>query len=338
MFEALVTLCLTGEPDVCRDALLPGVEASTLAGCEAKLGEVTVPEGAWEAGAPFCAPRGLVLDFEEVAPNLWVHMGAIAEPDRENLGDVANIAFVVGEDSVAVVDSGSARWIGEATWRGIRAVTELPVSHVVLTHMHPDHVFGATAFRGAKVVGHSGLKRALADRGGNYVESLEALIGPEAFLGSGVPTVTVAVSEAIEIDLGQVRIELTPWPRAHTGTDITVRVGDVLIAGDVIFDRHTPALDGSVLGWLEALDTLEGQGGQVVPGHGGPVMPMAEALGPMRRYLEVLRDDTRAALAAGERLGEAVEHIAESEAGAWELFDAYNKRNATVAFTELEWE
>ncbi|MFY0632762.1 MAG: quinoprotein relay system zinc metallohydrolase 2 [Vannielia sp.] len=338
MFEALVTLCLLSDPAICRDALLPGAEAATMEACEARLDRLAVPEGAWSAGAPFCAPVGAALAFEEVAPGIFVHVGAVAEPDGENLGDVSNIAFVVGREAVAVIDSGSARWIGEATWRAVREVTDLPVHHVILTHMHPDHVFGASVFAGAEVVGHEGLARALADRAGNYAESLEGLIGGQGFLGSRVPEVGVVVSGVGEIDLGQITLELTAWPRAHTGTDLTVRVGDVVIAGDLVFDTHTPALDGSVLGWLEVLERLEGQGARVVPGHGRAVMEMGAALGPMRRYLAVLRDDTRAAIAAGERLGEAVAQVAGSEAAHWALFDAYNKRNATVAFTELEWE
>jgi hypothetical protein len=58
----------------------------------------------------------------------------------------------------------------------------------------------------------------------------------------------------------------------------------------------------------------------------------------MLRYLEVLERDTRAAIAAGARLGDAVETIAQSEAGHWSLFEVHNPRNATVAFTALEWE
>jgi len=340
MFEVLVTLCLAAEPTVCRDALLPGGEAATLDACEAGLAEAVMPEGAWEAGAPFCAEAGAALLFAEVAPGIYVHEGAIAEPDAENRGDVANIAFVVGAERVAVIDSGSARWIGEGVWRAVRAETDLPVSHVILTHMHPDHVFGATALEGAELVAHAGLPRALADRAGNYLESLAGSIGARAFSGSVAPEVTLAVEAPMELDLGGRVLSLTPWPRAHTGTDLTVTDAETgtVIAGDLVFDRHAPALDGSVLGWLEVLEALEGQGDRVVPGHGGPMLEMRAALGPMRRYLEALRDDTRAAIAAGERLGDAVEHIAESEAERWELFEVYNPRNATVAFTELEWE
>ena len=87
-----------------------------------------------------------------------------------------------------------------------------------------------------------------------------------------------------------------------------------------------------------ALAELEGQGTHVVPGHGDPLLPWPEGGTALKRYLDTLARETRAAIDAGERLGEAVKHIAESERDAWELFDAYNPRNATLAFTELEWE
>ena len=77
---------------------------------------------------------------------------------------------------------------------------------------------------------------------------------------------------------------------------------------------------------------------QIVPGHGGPVLAWPDGGADQVRYLSVLERDTRAAIDAGTRMGEAVEQIAQSEAGNWDLFQAYNPRNATVAFTELEWE
>jgi len=175
MFEAIVTLCLAGGTP-CRDQLLPGYEAATEAACQERLA-ARPPD---REGEPRCAAAGPPLDFEEVAPGVHVHRGAIEEPDAVNGGDVSNLGFVVGDRAVAVVDTGGARWIGEGTWRAIRARTDLPVTHVILTHMHPDHVLGAGVFEaaGAELVGHAALERALADRAGNYLESFGALIGP----------------------------------------------------------------------------------------------------------------------------------------------------------------
>lgn len=349
MFEAVLTLCLATATEVCRPVLLPGYEAATAAGCHEKLAaRPAAPAARWREdlvphGAPACQPAGAALSFAEQAPGLFVHKGAVAEADRRNGGDISNIAFIIGAQSVAVIDSGSARWIGEAVWRAIRARTDLPVSHIVLTHMHPDHVFGASVFEaaGAQVVGHAALGRALADRQANYLESLATLIGPERLIGTAPVPVDIPVSGQTEIDLGGRVLVLKAWPQAHTGTDLTVldRATQTLVAGDLVFDGHVPALDGSVTGWRIVLEEL-GQvpAVQLVPGHGGPLLPWPAGDDNTLRYLDVLARDTRAALDAGIRLGPAVTQIAQQEREHWQLFEAFNARNATVAYTELEWE
>ncbi|WP_299964123.1 quinoprotein relay system zinc metallohydrolase 2 [uncultured Roseobacter sp.] len=347
MLEAIITLCLGLSEGPCRDHLLPGYEAPTQAACEAALiarpPDLTVFGDLVARGAPHCAPVGVALDVAQVAPGVFVHRGAIAEPDAENRGDMANLGFVVGAQSVAVIDTGTARWIGEALWRAVRVQTDKPVSHVVLTHMHPDHVLGAGPFAeaGAAVVGHADLARALADRQANYHESLGRLLGAEVMLGTRAVAVDVPVAETLEIDLGARALQLRAWPAAHTGTDLTVLDAGTgtLFTGDLIFDLHTPALDGRLRGWRAVLQQMQDMDvAQVVPGHGGPVLDWPGGAADMARYLGVLEADTRAAIDAGQRLGEAVESIAASEAGQWQLFEAYNPRNATVAFTELEWE
>lgn len=341
MFEAIATICLTLAPSACHDRLLPGFEAPAEAGCLALLAAAppSLPDG---ASAPRCAPAGPALPVVEVAPGVFVHEGQIAEPDTDNRGDVANLGFVLGAQSVAVIDTGSARWIGEALWRAIRAETALPVSHVILTHMHPDHVFGVAplAEAGAAVVGHSALPRALADRRESYSDSLTRLIGAH-FLGSDLADLDMPVTDRMEIDLGGRSLALTAWPLAHTGTDVTVldEATGTLFAGDLLFDRQTPALDGSLRGWRAVMEELAAiPAERVVPGHGGPALPWPEGGERQARYLEVLERDARAAIERGERLGDAVQTIAASEAPQWELFEVYNPRNATVAFTELEWE
>lgn len=344
MFEAVVLVCLSLSGDICRHQLIPGYEAQTKPACEAALAKrPPVSTELGQAGDPVCQALGPALAFEEVAPGVFAHLGAVEEPNGSNLGDVANIGFVIGSDSVAVIDSGSARWIGEAIWRAIRARTDKPVNHVILTHMHPDHVLGASvlAEAGAEVVGHTRLARALADRQENYRESLSRLIGEAGFLGTVSTAVARTVTDRTKIDLGDRVLELRAWPLAHTGSDVTVldQQSGTLFTGDLVFHQHTPALDGELLGWRVVLQILMASDAlQVVPGHGGPVLPWPQGGEDLKRYLATLERDTRAAVDAGERLGDAITHIADSEAPQWDLFDAYNPRNATVAFTELEWE
>ena len=336
MFEAVVAVCLELAAGPCRDQLVPGFEAATRRGCEALL-------AADPRADARCVPAGEALAVEEVAPGVFVHIGQIAEPDTRNRGDVSNMGFVIGAESVAVIDTGSARWLGEGLWRAIRAETDAPVRHVILTHMHPDHVFGASVFAeaGADIVGHDGLPRALADRQANYLESLAALIGPAAFIGTRAEPVDVTVSRTLEINLGGRALQVQAWPAAHTHADVTVTddTSGILFAGDLIFHRHAPALDGRLRGWQAVLAQMEAlEISHVVPGHGGPLLDWPAGAAAQRDYLKTLAEDTKAAIAKGQRLGDAVKTIAASEALKWELFEAYNPRNATVAFTELEWE
>ncbi|WP_257884309.1 quinoprotein relay system zinc metallohydrolase 2 [Sulfitobacter sp. CW3] len=347
VFEAIVSLCLTLGDGPCRDQLLPGHEALTREACIASLA-ASVPslasfDGMGVLSEPTCKPIGTALDVTEVAPGVFVHMGLIEEPDADNRGDVANLGFIIGTNGVAVIDTGAARWMGEALWRAIRQRTDRPVTHVVLTHMHPDHALGAAPFAaaGAQIIGHANLPRALSDRQANYLESLDRLIGVATFIGTQTVPIDQLVQDRHDIDLGGRVFELRAWPLAHTAADLTVldKTTQTLFAGDLVFHRHTPALDGSLMGWqavLAELQTMELA--RLIPGHGGPALDWPQGVAAMERYLNLLETDTRAAIEVGTRLGDAVETIAQGEAPYWELFDAYNPRNATGAFTELEWD
>jgi alkyl sulfatase BDS1-like metallo-beta-lactamase superfamily hydrolase len=60
------------------------------------------------------------------------------------LAGFGNTTFIVGEDTVAVVDPGMFA-SGPRVVRELRAITELPVRYVIYTHGHYDHAFGTPA-------------------------------------------------------------------------------------------------------------------------------------------------------------------------------------------------
>jgi len=105
-----------------------------------------------------------------------------------------------------------------------------------------------------------------------------------------------------------------------------------------VFIGHVPIVDGSLRGWLGVLDRLAAlPARQVVPGH-GPVTPWPSALANQRRYLQRLDADVRGLIARGVPLKAAAETAAAAERPRWQLFDDYNARNATAAYSEIEWE
>jgi quinoprotein relay system zinc metallohydrolase 2 len=285
---------------------------------------------------------GGVFRLEEIAPGVFAHQGETALMTRDNLGGIANLGAIVGEEAIAVVDTGGSLIQGQAFLEALREKTQKPIRYVINTHAHPDHVFGNAAFAGPGVafVGHKNLPRALAARGEHYLAAFRATMG-DALDGVTIVAPTLTVADSLALDLGGREIELTAWRTAHSEADLTVldRKSGTLFAGDLLFLQHVPVVDGSLLGFLDVADRLAAiKAERVVPGHGPMVAPWPKALDDERAYLTRLTADLRAAIKKGESVREAAAAAAGDEKSKWRLFEDYNARNATAGFAELEWE
>lgn len=280
------------------------------------------------------------LPVTAVADGIYVHRGAHADIDDPARGDSANIGFIVGENCVAVIDTGGSLATGRALRATISATTATPVCYVINTHVHFDHVLGNAAFADDDVqfIGHENLAQAMvANRDFFAAEFAAELGGPHADRVIA-PNATVAAKQTL--DLGRRSIEIEAHPVAHSNTDLTVldRATNTLWTGDLVFMERLPIIDGKLKGWLAWISeavTLPYE--RIVPGHGPVVADWPDAVAAESNYLQALLTDARAAIAAGVFLEDAMESMSRDAAAQW-LVNTRHPRNVSRAYRELEWE
>lgn len=277
----------------------------------------------------------------EVAPGIHVRQGVHEQATAANANGIANIGFIIGDRSVAVIDPGGSRVDGQRLRARIQAVTDRPISHVVMSHMHPDHVFGAVAFEADNpvFVGHARMAGMLVQRGEHYRNMLADLLGLEEAGDYAKPG--LLVEGTAQLDLGRRVLHVRAHPTAHTDNDLSVwdPATATIWMADLLFVDRVPSLDGSITGWLAQTQALRSTPALLaIPGHGPASVPWPEAAAAQERYLQALTREVRAVIARGGDMDHAVATVGLSEQGKWTLFPDHNGRNVTLAFKELEWE
>ena len=299
---------------------------------------------AWLLACPLACAAAVRDGFNltEPAPGVFVHIGRPLSLDAPGHDDIANLGFIVGKTCVAVIDTGGSVGIGRELRASVAAHTSLPICYVINTHVHVDHVLGNAAFKDDKprFVGNRALADAIARNRDFFVKEYASdLDSPPD--GAQVIGPDVLVERDLTLDLGGRRLDLHAWPKAHTDCDLTVYDAHTgtLWTGDLLFRGRLPALDGSLKGWLAALDDLGRMAVRLaVPGHGPVTGDLAAAIIPERRYLRALQQGVRVELSHAEPPEDAIQHVAAAEKSHWLLWDAVHPGNVARAYQEIAWE
>jgi cyclase len=302
-----------------------------------KFLSLLLPALALISAASIAADAPAPFTLHEVGPGVWA---AIDNPDAKAARAGANAGFVIGSDSVLVVDTFENPVAAQELLNQIRQKTNLPIRFVVNTHYHLDHVAGNSIFAGAGAV-------ILAQQNVRAWERTEnkkffgAKITPEqtAMVESlGLPSITY--KDGIELYLGTRQIIVHSFP-GHTGGDSVVYVPDanVVFCGDLFWDHTLPNLiDASTKPWIATLDTFiqDHPAATFVPGHGevGHVRDVTD----FRGYLSDLRADVAQAQAAGKSGGALTDVVLpelQQKYGSWSFF-AFAKPDIQYTDQELQ--
>lgn len=275
------------------------------------------------------------IEVDQVRDNLFVLRGQ---------GGGGNTAVFVTTTGVVVVDSKNPGW-GQPILDTIETLTSNPVTTLINTHSHGDHVSGNVAFpTTVEIVTHETTKA--------NMEVMRAYTGRTeppvnvftASNGQGLPTRTF--TDQMSLGTGVDQVDLYYFGRGHTGGDAWVAFPALraLHAGDIFLAKRVPFLDAANGGsGVEIGDTVQRAHDTIrnidtiITGHSNTQMTwsdLAEWAMFNREFLEVVR--------SGHSAGETAEEIAMS----WTIPAKYSgyaapdmtavARNAQVIIDELE--
>jgi quinoprotein relay system zinc metallohydrolase 1 len=240
------------------------------------------------------------LNADPIGEGLWLVRGADAPIERGNGGAIANIVLIATDAGAVLVDAGPSLRYGEALQVLARRLTGKPVARVYLTHLHPDHTYGDSAFAPGQIAATPALIAELRAKGGAFADGMYRLLG-DWMRGTELHIPGHVVTGAEEVVGGRSlrMLELS----GHSRADLAIlddRTG-VLVAGDLVFHDRAPSTPHADLPqWRRSLDTLTALGHKaVVPGH-GPFDPTpSAAIGQTRDWI----DWVEVALTASARSG-----------------------------------
>ena len=291
------------------------------------LGALLAIGGLSVAAVGLQAPRGQrganVAGIEKVKDNLYM----ITDGG-------GNTAAFITDAGVVVVDTKLAGW-GQAILDKIKTVSNKPVTTIINTHSHPDHVgsneaFPATVEFIAQEVTKANMEKDAAFRGD------KAKFLPKR-----------TFKDKLTIGTGKDRIDLFYFGRGHTGGDAWVLFPavQVLHAGDMFAGKTAPLIDamggGSAVEYgktlQKAYDGIKGYD-TIIAGHDKLMKPA-----DLKEYADFNNDFitwVQGEIKAGKTIDQAA---AEWKPGArWSTYpppaDFFGgiKGNITVAYNELK--
>jgi glyoxylase-like metal-dependent hydrolase (beta-lactamase superfamily II) len=194
------------------------------------------------------APK--VVEVEKVKDNLWVLRGG-----------GGNTAVFATANGVTIVDAKNPGW-GQPILDKIKELTPKPVTLLINTHTHGDHVSGNVEFPATvDIVVQENTKA-----------NMEKMPIFKEHNGQGMAKRTF--KDKMTIGRGSDQIDLYYFGRAHTNGDAVIYFPDLKVVhtGDLITEGM-PVLDyahgASAVEWVTVLDRLlELDFDLVIPGHG----------------------------------------------------------------------
>ncbi len=236
------------------------------------------------------------MHAQRVSASAWYVEGLSALGSPENQNFISNAAFVVTPAGVVVIDALGSPALATRLLEEIRRITPLPVTYVVMTHYHADHIYGLQTFKaaGAKIIAHQAARVYLnSDTARLRLEASRKDLAPWIDANTKLIEADQWIDSAFNLVVGGVTFQITPVGPSHTPEDLAIYLPSekVLFAGDLVFRNRIPYVgQADSRHWIAALDSLlKFDTAVIVPGHGPVSTEARKDMQQTRDYLVYLR-------------------------------------------------
>jgi glyoxylase-like metal-dependent hydrolase (beta-lactamase superfamily II) len=278
-----------------------------------------------------------------VGDGIYLVQGLSALGSAENRNFISNASVIVTESSVVVVDALGAPALARELMAEIRQLTPKPISHVIVTHYHADHVYGLQAFRdaGVTIVAHPLAQVYLhSEAAQQRLQASRQDMAPWVDNNTRLVSADIWVDKPTVLRVGGLELHLQPAGPAHTPEDLVVWIPQrkTLVAGDLVFRGRVPFVGQADSGqWIQALDGLLAYEADIIlPGHGPVSSSARQDLQLTRDYLAYLRQTMGEAARNMEPFEEAYVRTDWSRFAHLPLFGVANRINAFNTYLLME--
>ena len=291
------------------------------------------------------------LPVYRLAPDTYFLYGNIATLDADNRGFNGNAGFVVTDEGVVVIDALGTPKLGRRLIATVRAVTTQPIRYLILTHNHPDHAYGASAFRAleaVRVVAHRGMLEYSGSPTMQRSVDYRRQLLPEDMQGFATVEPDLYAPEtrfeALSLELGGQRFDVHNVGGHHSHGDLVVHQHDagIVWVSDLAFNQRVTFMgDGDSRLALEGQDWLLQRFADaklLVPGHGSAQSAPFPMVTRTRAYIRELRERMKQKVIDGVSLMDA---LGDADMPAWQdvpLYQENQRANASFIYREMELE
>ncbi|MFW2372901.1 MAG: MBL fold metallo-hydrolase [Gammaproteobacteria bacterium] len=280
----------------------------------------------------------------QVSSHVWVIHGPLEIPTVENRGFMNNPAFIVAEKGVIVIDPGSTEEVGEMLLQRIAQHTDLPITHVLNTHIHGDHWLANDAIKQAYpeaiiMADPRMIKKAKAGAGQSWLESMERMTEGVS-RGTQIAYPDKAVADGAQFQVHGLNFKIHSVGKAHSDSDIMIELSDdsLLFTGDnVAYERIIRMDDGSFRDNIAACErAIALKLKHYVPGH-GPTGDVSRVVA-MKEYLQIIYQSVAELYEQGMSDFEMKPMIVKklSAYQSWSGFDEQLGKTISLALLEVE--